>query len=521
MIRRRIQNAAAIVGSGVVALATLETMATRSVAGNSDGATAVLEGRSIASGHVLLQGWNLSLDSFWTIDALINAAGVAIVGVRPELLRAVPVAIASAVVVFCVGIATRGLRGRSAVLAGVTAFALLALPGRALGMFLLQGPYHVGTTLYCLCAFAAFANGRVGGRWIVGVALLAGAMAGDYQAISLGIVPVVVTGILDARRERDLRAAGPLVGAGVASVVLAIVVHALARAGGGFAPTRANPLASHGQMVRNLIHLPNEALALLGLTTGPFGPTGVPVALAVGHILAVGLIVCGAVAAWRRIVRDVVANASSRHGGTRRFEDLVAFALVGDLATFVLLPITNSDAYARYLTAGVVFGVILAARWVGTAVGTGVGGPSTVLLVGAVASVAVASFALALRGGGPDQRAAPLAAFLTSHHLDRGVGDYWSSSIVTVESRDTVAVRPVVSDAGRLVRYEKQSNASWYAGVDFDFYVYDSAFIWNGDDRAVGIATFGRPIRTYAVGTYRVLVWPVPIHIGVVGSQGP
>ncbi|HWD24451.1 MAG TPA: hypothetical protein VG368_03220 [Acidimicrobiales bacterium] len=508
-------------GSGIVALAVLETMAVRVVAGNSDGATAVLEGRSIASGHVLLQGWRLSLDSFWTIDALADAAGVAIGGIRPELLRAVPVAIASAVVAVSVALATRGLHGRSAALAGVSAFALLALPGRALGTFFLQGPYHVGTTLYCLAAFAAFASGRVGGRWVAGVCLLAAAMLGDYQAIPLGIVPVIVTGILDARRERNLRAATPLVVGGVASIVLAIGVRALARLAGGFAPTRANPLASHGQMLRNLVHLPNEALALIGLTTGPFGSTGVPLALTIAHVLAVGLIVFGAVHAWRRIFLDVVAPAGSRQRGTRRFEDLVAFALLGDLATFVLLPITNSYAYGRYLTAGVVFSVILAARRIGTASDRGVGARAPVLVVAALSSVAVASFALALRGAGPEQPAARLAAFLSTHHLDRGVGDYWSSSIVTVESHGTVAVRPVVSDAGRLVRYEKQSNSSWYAGVNFDFYVYDTALIWNGDDRGVAIATFGRPVRTYPVGTYRVLIWPVPFHVGVVGSQGP
>jgi hypothetical protein len=346
-------------------------------------------------------------------------------------------------------------------------------------------------------------------------------MLGDYQAIPLGILPIIVTGLLDGRRRRDLRAAVPLVAAGVAAVALTLAIAALARVAGGFAPTSPNPFASHGQMVRNLTALPNEALALLGLTTGPFGPTGVPLPLTVAHVFAVGLIVCGAVVAWRRIALDVVSSAPSRPDDTRRIEDLLGFALLADLATFVLLPITNSNAYARYLTAGVVFAVILAARFIGAVVDRGTGGRAPVALVGAVAVVAIASFGFAIRGASPDLPAARLAAFLTSHHLDRGIGDYWSSSIVTVESRGAVAVRPVVAEAGRLVRYEKQSDASWYSGVDFDFYVYDTALIWNGVDLKTATATFGSPLRTYAVGTYRVVVWPAPIHVGVVGSEGP
>jgi len=82
-------------------------------------------------------------------------------------------------------------------------------------------------------------------------------------------------------------------------------------------------------------------------------------------------------------------------------------------------------------------------------------------------------------------------------------------------------VRPVVAAEGKLVRYEKQSSSSWYGGVAFDFYVYDTALIWNGDDRAVAVATFGPPVHTYVEGTYRVLTWSRPIHVGVYGSEGP
>ena len=107
-----------------------------------------------------------------------------------------------------------------------------------------------------------------------------------------------------------------------------------------------------------------------------------------------------------------------------------------------------------------------------------------------------------------------LGQFLESHHLDRGIGDYWSASITTVATSGSVAVRPVVADgAGHLVRYERQSTATWYEGQSFQFLVYDSAVPWGGVSSASATATFGPALHTYDVGTYRVLVWSQPLSV--------
>jgi hypothetical protein len=521
---RRGRAVAATIGSIVAIFATvelLEAMAVRVVAGNSDGATVVLEGGSIEHGHLLLGGWMLSLDSFWTIDAAFNAVAVAIAGIEPELLRAVPVAIATGVVVAGVVAAARARSGRSRSVAVALVAAVLVLPLRPLALFFVQGPYHVGTALYCVVAFAALSYRRFDWRWFAGVFILTAGVLGDFQMLPLGVLPVVGSGLLDGHRERSVRAAAPLVGGGIAAVGLTLVLRAIARAEGGFRPTKANTLASGGQMVRNLVHLPNEALSLLGLTTGPFGPSGVPIALTALHVVVVATILVTLVAAGRRMLNDVGHRPRSPVTTARRFEDTLALAVVGDLATFVLLPITSSDAYARYLTAGVIFSVILAARVVGGWSARVANRALPLALVGTIAVVAVASFAFALGGSAPGQPASALASYLEVNHLDVGVGDYWSSSIVTVDSSGSVAVRPVIAADGRLVRYDKQSEASWYSGARFEFYVYDTALIWNGDDRSVGLATFGRPERTVAVGTYRVLIFPRPIELTGAGSQGP
>lgn len=518
------RNAAHLFGSllgGAASLALLEPMARRVVAGNSDGATVILEGRTIASGNLLLSGWRLSLDSFWTIDALFNAVGAWVVGIDPVLIRAVPVVIAGAVIAVALAASTRGIAGRASLLAGVTVVALLALPSRPLALFFLQGPYHVGTTLYCLLGFALLSGGRFGWRWVAGVVVVAAAVVGDLQAVLLGIVPIAATGLLEARRSRRIRDGMPLVAAGGVAVVGSILAIAVERSAGGFQATKANTAASKGQMVRNLVHLPNEALSLLGVTTGPFGPVGVPMALRLAHLVVVAVVIVAIIRCGRRIVGDLRSIDRRRSTGAGRFDDLLAFGIVGDVIVFIALPITSSNAYARYLTAGMIFATILTARTVGRWSAGRRSKWRPALLVGAIAGVAIVSYGFALGGAAPPTPQSRLAAFLASANLTSGVGDYWSASITTVESHGKIAVRPVIAADGKVVRYEKQSQAAWYAGRPFDFYVYDASYIWNGDDRAVAVATFGRPAHTLAIGTYRVLVWPHPIVVGPIGSQGP
>ena len=135
------------------------------------------------------------------------------------------------------------------------------------------------TVLIALCG--AFGVRSIGWRWAVGVVVLAAAILGDFHAIPLGVAPVVAAvGLLDGRRaQADRCGALPLVSAGGLrrSSWRSWCARLRQGAAGGFQPHQGeHHLRPHGQMVRNLVHLPNEALSLLGLVSGPFGPSGVP-----------------------------------------------------------------------------------------------------------------------------------------------------------------------------------------------------------------------------------------------------
>ena len=199
------------------------------------------------------------------------------------------------------------------------------------------------------------------------------------------------------------------------------------------------------------------------------------------------------------------------------------FGVLGGVVIYVKLPTANLFGYDRYLTSAVIFACILAARMVGAWIAKH-HSARTLRLGAAIAIVCVLAFASAdaiLLNAGLTKSAtnqpAELGRFLESHRLRTGLGDYWSSSIVTVDTSGAVTIRPVTSNhAGRIVRYERQSSADWYSGKSFQFLVYNTAFLEDVDNSGAE-ATFGPVLRTYREGPNRVLVWPHPVSVSAMG----
>jgi hypothetical protein len=508
-----------ITAAGFGALvAMLYVVSVHVVVGDSDGATVILEGQSMSTGNLLLHHWALSFDSFWSVDAIFYTFAVLIAGVRLLLVHLVPAVIAALVVVTGSLIARMGHRGISALAGMATVFALLGLPSYVLADFLLRGPLHVGTVLWCLLAFVCLAHRRPGWRWIVAVALFAAGALGDFQMVALGMVPALVCGGVAMVRTRTWRGGLATATAPVAALALYGAVRITANAFGTFSIAGANPTAPLSRVPDNLDLLGTWGAHMLGLGGGDLGTGGVPGPLEAVHVLGVVAVLTGVVLGAMGLVRGVTAgNRAPATDGTWRIDDLLVMAFVADIAVFVIFTISSDQDFSRYLTGAVVFGAVLAGRTVCQIVE--ITGPSWVRRGCAVVGVAVvaafgAGVAFTVGGAAPDPPYVQLGAFLEAHHLERGIGDYWSSSITTVATRDLVAVRPVIAGpSGRLVRYDRQSETDWYAGQTFQFLVYDTAHLWGDVDASSASITFGPVAQIYSVGTYRVLVWRHAISV--------
>jgi hypothetical protein len=517
--------------SGLVALLYLSSL--HSYPANSDGASVILEGKALF-GNLTLTHWALSLDSFWLVDAPVYAIVVLVTGIHPQLLHLVPAIIGGGVIAIGVWIAQRG-RGRWAgLVAGGAVVVLLGLPTHAFAQFFLVGPLHVTTTLWCLIAFVALRRARFGWGWIVAVVFLAAGMLGDLQTAVLGMAPIGLAGIVAMLRARRWRPGVPALGAAVSSLVLAEAVRRIAVAIGTYTIGLANPRAGFHQMIHNGYHVLTWGAALEGVGSKPFGSPGVPPVLGVVHALGLGVglvaIVVGLVAIVRSIVTRDRARPSLQAGSTDDreaawFDDVLVIAFFGGCATFVWFTLSATAPFGRYLTSAVIFGSILAARLVGRiAEWTREGWPRVAFtgIAGLVVLGYGASFVNTLTTQPPVQPAASLASYLEQHHLTKGIGDFWSASIVTVESSGDVVVRPVVTlDGGsHLVRYTRLSSSSWYGG-GFEFLVYNASAPWAGVDEESAVASFGPPQHVAAVGPYNVTTWTHDLSIRGDGTYAP
>jgi hypothetical protein len=488
----------------------------------------------MSNGNVLLNHWALSLDSFWLVDVPIYALAVLIGGVHHQLLNLVPAIEATGVIATGAWIAQRGHRHLAGFFAAGTVVVVLGLPTHAFAGYLLLGPLHVATTLWCLVAFAAVRRGRFGWGWLAAVVILAAGMLGDFQTLVLGVIPIGLAGITASLRSRSLRAGAAGVAASLASAVLAEVVRRVARLWGTFAVAPANPRAPFHQMIINLHHVVTYGAALQGVGSDIFGPPSLSPVVQAAHAVGLALGIVAVALGLGSILRGAITGrepyvSGEADGWKRRetvfLEDAMVFGFLLGCGTFVWLSLTSSIAFGRYLTAATIFGAILAGRLVGKIAERAEEIWQRALLTG-VALLVVAgcatSFVSSITATAPVQPVSQLASYLEQHHLTKGIGDYWSASIVTVVSSDAVVVRPVSTLAGgqQIGRYLRQSSSSWYGG-GFQFLVYNAVVPWDDVDGQSAVESFGLPRHTAVVGRWRVLTWAHDLTIRTDGTFAP
>jgi hypothetical protein len=465
----------------------------------------VLEGAAIHHGNLTLNGWSFSLDSFWTVDALFYSVAVAIEGVQPFLLHLVPAILAALTILVAAFLSGKGLSSRGRAVALGTILVVLVLPSHALAFFFLQGPWHVGTVLYCLVAMAILRHNRFGWLWFVAVALLAAALLGDLQAFAIGVIPVFLAGAVASARCRSIGAGVWTAVAAPTAIVLAILIRLVALAFGTFPILESRNTDSLRQFEANFSNFVNWSGALLGIHQGAFGGPSIPRLVEAPRVLVVAAMLAAVLAALVGMLRGVARGSDSPSVGdwSWRTDDLLLLGFVGSVGVFGLLTLSDDVSYARYLDAVVIFGTILTARFLARCaaqIPIAAFASAAALGVLTIATSAV-TVGVDVAAAAPPSPTAPLETFLLAHGL-------------TVDTKGKVRIRPVVANlSGTIVAYGRNSTTKWYRGKTFSFVVFDQQPFGNVD--ATNIAkTFGSPANSYAVGQYTVDVWSHPLTLG-------
>ena len=491
---------------------------------NSDGAANVFQAWDMVHGNVLLHGWWLSDVSFYTTELPQYALFEAILGQVPAVIHLAAAMTYTLAVLLAAVLAKGRATGREGVLRMVIAGGIMLAPQPGGGLYVGGGAFvldlslgHIGTAVPLL--FAWLLLDRAGSRrWVpplIGI-LLAWTLMADPLVTYVGIVPVVAVYGLRAYREVVV-ARRPVVSAWfeIAMVTSALIAMPVASAAGsllrslgGFFLYPDHPVLVSGTgLVRNVTVTFESVLTLFGANFLGMR-LGFSVAAALLHLVGLVLASWGVWIGVRRFVRH------SGPGGV--VDEVLAVAVLANLAAFVFSTLAIDPSYAREIAVVLPFGAALAGR----------------MLAGRLAGVRIVPMLAAVLAGymitmahGLVQPPAPtqnqkLANWLAARHLHYGLAGYWEASSITLDSGQVVQVRPINVAPGKKVgAYPWESSASWYdPRLHYaNFVVLDPAAPSYREDGTASMvrATFGKPAHIYRVSPYWVLVWKKNLLTGL------
>jgi hypothetical protein len=556
--RARRLLALAAVGAAGAGLFCCYLRLSATLPGGSDGASNALEAWDMLHGNWLLRGWTLTDVSFYTTELPEYAVVELVRGLNASVLH-VAAALTYTLLVMVAGLLARGrARGPEGWARALIAAGIMVAPQLGDGVrVLLAQPDHVGTQVLILGTFLLIE--RAPRRWYCPLAvwaLLTVAMVADKITVVDAIVPLGFVGLLHAAWTR--RASGQrfevclVIAAGAAAATAQALLTLVSRAGGFTLLPVRTALTTPGGVPGHLSLAWHGILSLFSadVTTAPAGGQSVLASLhAPGIALAA---VAFAVVAW---------HVPSQHDFVA---DVLAVAVVVNLAGFVasVIPATSFDT--REIAALLPFGAVLAGRVFGSRLTSA--GPSRVRLarrarlarVGlpvAALAVAGASQLAALAYGAAQPAAADpeqaLAGWLAAHGLTSGFGTFTDSNLTTLDSGGAVRLRTVswipaaplrlpptrlpdlrtgpaaqLPQPGGAVARLYQSSASWY-----DPRTGSANFVVSGTadgtadlvPRGDILALAGPPARTYQFQSFTIMVWDENLlaRLGTTPSQVP
>lgn len=470
---------------------------------NSDNACILLQAQDLVAGNFALRGWTLSNCSFYPEICFYALASLVIHSAK-ALSHEGPAVMYALLVIFALWLTGHGSIDSPPYAGYAITFLLIGFP-TSLAHLYISPCTHVSTILLTVAAMVALSFTEEGSfrpvPYIAYTMLLAFAVFGDAFAIYVGAIPVaVVTAFRWARSRFSSHRELAALTATIAAVLIGSRALRLVSDIGGF---RLLPLAPHfvalRSLTRNLSATIGGIATLFGVYSGYGAGTPLDVILLVTRSIGLlFLLGCCALSAYRILL-----------GTQDRTTEIVLAAALLDVVAYFLSNRVIGLETARYLIPFTMFGAILAGR-----VGGKLIRPNRLYYsaIGLIFITYVLGFVrLATQLPRSPQKEDLLAQWLYQRGLVSGYGNYWQSSIVTLESEGRVKVRAVLF-AGLLTPYHWESKEQWYSPdsgwTTPNFFVFeDQDKIRNIFKTVSAFRTLGKPSQVYQFEGYTIMVW--------------
>lgn len=472
---------------------------------NSDEANILLMANDMLHGNVLLHGWSVSDVPFITTELPQIALLVWMFGLHLNTAHIAAAVTYTLVVVVAMLLAKGKAHGWAAVARMALALGIMLAPQPGVGIFVvIFSVGHIGTALPVMLTWLVL--DRLGRKWYVPlmVAVLLGwALAADPLVLVVAILPLLavcfvrvvsalVAGAVRGGGMRGLRAAALDRWFEVWLAAAAGIGYAIAWGAGQFITSHdgytQQPVPyqfNWPQLFMQSRIVVHGLLEMFGAYFVPWVDTyiqwpvaqpamgGLDQAIALTHLVGVIFAVWGACAIARRFFfrdADIVSQ-------------LLLAGIVANIGAYVPSTLAHHTALnAREIAPVLPFAAVLAGRMIGDRL---VRGPVWTIKIPRLTSrpaqrkprrtlglrlVAIPlvvlfgwySYGLFRQADTPaaSEPLTQVAAFLEANHLSYGLGGYWDSSVITVETGGTVTIRAVTPAC--LQPYKWESKADWY-----------------------------------------------------------
>lgn len=490
---------------------------------NSDEAVLPLEALDIKQGNVLLHGWTLPADHFYTIDLMFHL-GALFLGATPrQTMHIVPSVIYTLITFiscyFVFTIRKLDLPSETRYFGIIVTFMFVSFPVQLAAKWASYSPDHLGTLLYVLFALIFLfhsmkkSNKKTKNIHFVlfsTVAVLAN--IGDPLSIYILNLPLIILGmfILLKDLESDFRKDSfKIILISFLSALIATVLHH------NYATWAFNVAGPTPRFVElnllghNLYLYLESVLGLFGADFFGKEPTSLPAIAALVHIsvLIFSIYIISNIlkSSFKFDIHRLTQNKMTYYV---EFYFVVSVLLVSFSFIFSNFPVDLDEA--RYLFLVPVFSAILSGLYVSQ-----LRYSSLISKSHAIHAIFIMIFFIYLVDylvlERPFDRVKqpydPIVDFLRAHKMKEGFGTYWGANVITALSNDHIKCRAVTYAGGHITPYHWASKEAWYRMSHANFFVFNQNSKAFGIDRTIIIKDFGNPSQQETINGYTILIW--------------
>ncbi len=460
---------------------------------NSDGVSNILEAISILAGNIILHGWTLPADTFYTLDTQIDTI---LISLRVSLISVyylTPAVIYSLLLIVVYGIIKKiSNSNTSALLSVLIFFSINSTFYRTLVLF---SPIHMMTIMFVLVVYYLYYESKKLGAILFGSLLLYLAVIGDPYSIFIGTASIVSYSAfryfrnseeIKIEKNRHLKL---IYSAAIATFLARLTVYLIGVYGGYQVVSNQFRFISLDKFSHNFYLL---ILGLLEVTQSNFFGRQVFFASTLLCILHLSFI---AIAIYSIIKYKIGKNS---------IIDLCIVAIIITCLAFVFSTEPINIETSRYLLdVPILFSVIYGSSLILKR--------NKYILFLSIFSAAI--FVIYFFIHMIEEKPASFNEYenviniLERKNLTYGYAGYWNAAPFTLLSNDNIKVRQVINSNGKIIPFAWLSNSDWYSSLRRpQFFIIGKS---GNFGLTVGSVTrnFGPYNKLKIIGNFKVIIY--------------